>query len=413
MAKTYRYLLILLVLAIPVGLRAQSDTVACAEPVAAANATDSTATYNTLRMPLATNYRYSYCEVIIDSADLAPLADRTIEYWAFKPLTVTNGSACNEQCAVYMGNTTELGLWPGFIQNITANFQEVYSGSLNYTEAGEWRIVQLQQPFEWDGNSNIVLAVNAVNAIPSPNHYYESCQYSAWRNTSTYAKARWITSDDSPFVLSTISGNGFSSADVPYYKLLSCSELELPDTCLPPTGLHTVGPSVPNSEEGTVSQLVAWEGDAFSYDLDCMNMAQTEEFVFYSVYENSETIPNLKPNTHYKMRIRAHCEPWQESEWSDWVRFSTGALAVSDLQSPLPPSLTPNPATDGVTLTRGDAKGAIRFTVSDMEGRTQAKGLLEAAATEQRLDTATWPRGLYLVHWAADGNSGVIKLVIK
>lgn len=408
MQKTIRYLLILLALALPAALRAQRDTVACPEPAAAANAVAGEATDSTIRMPLATNYRYSYCEVIVDSADLAPLAGHTIEYWAFMPQTVADGSLLNEQCAVYMGHTSHSGLNSGLLQNLGADFQEVYVGSLNFSEAGEWRIVQLQQPFEWDGHSNIVVAVNRASQ-----QFGQPCRFVAWRNTGIDMKARYVCSDDAPFVLGTITANAHNLAEVPYYKFLSCSDMEVSDTCLPPTGLHTVGPSVPNPGENTVSQAVAWDGDAFSYDLDCMNLRETEEFVFYSVFENTETFPSLKPNTDYKMRIRAHCEPWQESEWSGWVRFSTGALAVSDLQSPQPPSLTPNPTTDGVTLARGGIQGDIRFTVSDMEGRVLTEGLLGADVPRLRLDTAAWPRGLCLVQLAAEGYNGVIKLIIK
>lgn len=401
--KAYYYLIIIL-LSIPFIGYSQSDTVACAEPLEAGNCDSALATHQTLHFPVSSDYYYSYSEVLLDSSDLSELAGYDIEYFAFLPTTLTDGSQYNDGCRIYMANTRH-NLNNGLLQNSDNNFQLVYTGTLNFTEAGAWRVVRLDSTFRWDGHSSVVVAVNRSH--PLDNHQHpNACQFAAWHFTGNYVKARYVAKDNAPFQLNNISDFTYSTPYIPYYKLLTCSEYD------PHTGEVEVCDTVTALRVDAVDAEraeVTWQGDGVSYDLRYRHVGQDDspEHYVFGLTEPHYTINAylLAGQEHY-VQVRQTCSNEITSDWATvhfMVPEKEGIAEVEKLTK-----LYPNPAHDVLTL---HADNDVTLRIVDLQGRTVLLQTLPAG--EQSVDIITLAKGSYLAVVSGAEGQTVRKLIIR
>ena len=268
--------------------------------------TSTTTTY----FPGYSFYDYSYNEVIIDSADLADLAGDVVGL-AFKP-TTTNAGSFFTNCDIYMANTTQTNLSSGFIQD-TATFVLVYSGDISYSDT-EWRIVQFQNHFTWDGTSNVVVAVNRKHGD------YESGATFLAHNSGVTGKGRYVQRDGTVYTFGSITG-GTSVTTVPDYRLFSC-------------GSSCTTPVISNISQDYANITIEWAGDSTTYEVAVKEASAGAWPTETPVVGTRYTFTSLNPATEYTVRVRRDCDSLGYSNWAE-RNITTDSLpcfAPTDLQ---------------------------------------------------------------------------------
>lgn len=124
--------------------------------------------------PLYYLYDYSYTQTIYTAAEMnaqGALTAATITKIYYKP-TASVSTSNWKDWVIYMGNTTQAGFSSTTNYIPVANMTEVFNGQiLANTMANTWIEINLATPFNWDGTSNIVVAVdeNTMGWGSSPN----------------------------------------------------------------------------------------------------------------------------------------------------------------------------------------------------------------------------------------------------
>ena len=230
-------------------------------------------------------YNYSYSEVIIPAEQLAGIG--TVKALQFKP-SATAGGGKFSNCEIYLANTTQADLADGFIQD-TNTFQLVWSGDMNYTST-DWQSILFDQPFEWDGNSNIVVAVRRNDGT-----YASGSQFEAYEADAVLG--RFAYRDDEAYTIGSIT-DGTATTTVPLYRLVGCAG-EIDTTvvaCSPVTDLTV-------SNVGTNSATLSWNSEADSYivyDMADNNVLATTTGLTF-------TLSDLLNNTNYTLGVQAVC----------------------------------------------------------------------------------------------------------
>ncbi len=104
----------------------------------------------------SSSYPYSYVQLLYSADEIrmaGGVAGKINSIKFHHSATTANVASCN----IYMGITDKNELADGWIPQLT---NVVYSGAVTYNG---WTEITLATPFEWDGESNIVIAVNNIS----------------------------------------------------------------------------------------------------------------------------------------------------------------------------------------------------------------------------------------------------------
>ena len=282
MKKSLIILSFVVAMLLPLTTRAQV-TCDSGSPMTVSNADTSTTT--TSYMPAYCLYDYSYTEQIILADDLLGIGD--IKALMYKP-TNTTSNTYYTNCEIYMANVSINDLNSGFVQDLSV-FELVYTGSLNWTDAG-WQTIILDDPFAYDGSSNLLIAIRR-------NH-------GDWASSSSFAAynagaslARYVYRDDTPYTIGSISG-GYTSSTVAWYKLIGCEGSG--DVCY---RVRDIVASNITSDGMTLSWTDTLNSGA-SYTI--YNMSDSS-VIATGVTGTSYDIYYLNPNTLYTFGVVADC----------------------------------------------------------------------------------------------------------
>ncbi len=115
---------------------------------------------------------------------------------------------------IFMGNTSATSLASGWIGGLT----EVFTGTTTFIAgaAGNWVSIELDQPFEWDGESNIVVAIYTPTAPTLTAGSYDSYFY----GTSATDMVREVNSGSSSATLSFDSSTQLPTGSGSLYSTL-------------------------------------------------------------------------------------------------------------------------------------------------------------------------------------------------
>ncbi len=138
-------------------------------------ATEATASSSGTYGGIYTYYnRYAYTQQIYTAAELtaAGASAGVIESIALKYAETTASALTFD---VYLGQTTQTTVPTTWITN--ANLTLAYSGTTTFSGEGEWNNIDVSSAgFEWDGTSNIVVAIhrtdNTQGSVTYPDFYY-------------------------------------------------------------------------------------------------------------------------------------------------------------------------------------------------------------------------------------------------
>ena len=259
---------------------------------------EGTATSN--QVPIGTYYNYSITEQLYTAEEIGMAGSiSSISFYymgiAAKDLPIT----------VYMMNTDAANLSTGIS---LADANEVFNGTLSVTTTAGWVTINLDSPFEYDGNSNLLIGINKGYV------FYFSGQ--SWQGTSVSNMARYTQNDSNAYTTSTVPGNAATVRPNIQIEITPAGG----STCEKPSTLTAVQPDG-NPYHGV---LLQWEGGSGTYTVQMKKSTESNDewatkatgFTGYALLING-----LDAETTYNLRVLSECG----SEASGWktVNYTT------------------------------------------------------------------------------------------
>ena len=285
-------------------------------------ATATTSSYSPIGYSL---YNYSYVQTIIPASRLASIGG-DITAMAFNTASTAAGDMFTNM-TVYMANVSEDSLSAGFILPDSAHtfVMVIDSANFNYTTTG-WQMHAFDNPFAWDGSSNILVAVKRDNGSWTSGSSFVA-------HTDIAQRMRYAYQDSGPIDISTgtASSTG-SSSTVGDIQLISCG-----DACFAPV-VTSVTPT-----DATID--LRWNGNATGYEVAIVAGTWSAPASGTPVTGNTYTFTGLTHITEYAVGVRAVCD---EGAYSDWT-----VRTVTTLEHPCyaPTAVTASNITmDGATI---------------------------------------------------------------
>ena len=273
-------------------------------------------------VPLATNYKCSYDQMIYTADQLAaagitgPCSITKIGFKAAAANTV------KRLPTLYMGNTDKSAFSDNTdfisINNLTTVYVREYSDNTTdpdlWTITAGWNEFELDEPFEYDGTSNLVIAMHCGQAT-----YYNSTSFNHVATTGNQVVYAYNdNADPIPATYegtwSTYSGTKEISTNLPVLRVYAT-----PLTCPRPLTLTA-------SDITTDEASLSWteNGSATAWQI-CIN---GDEEHLNTVTTNPYSLTSLTPGTNYSVKVRANCGENGYSEWSSDYNFITEATCT-------------------------------------------------------------------------------------
>lgn len=282
-----------------------------------ANCNDSiivgTGTAQNYLLPLNTYYNYSYTQQIYTAAEIG----NTIGGINCISFQYIHSSLQTKDIEVYLGNTTKTTFNSSSDWVSISDMQLVYNGTINFTPgmADNWVTIPFNTPFEWDGVSNIVVAVvnntgSYLNSDPSFRYHV------ATGNTTLYTYQ-----DGASYNPENQTPTGTLSPNRNNIRFL----IGDPITCRMP---NTLSVSNITSEGATIN----WTGhDTDSgYEVVCVPSGNhVSSGTPISVTDTFYILTGYVDNTDYDVYVRANCSP-DNSNWA-MTSFRTECLPIEQL----------------------------------------------------------------------------------
>ena len=279
----------------------------CQDTVIVGTGTTTTTYY----VPINTYYNYSFSEQIYTATELSDISGR-INCISFQYIY---SSDQEKNFVVYMGNTSKSSFSGGSDWIPVSQMVPVYQGILNFTNSGEdnWVNIPLSTPFEYDGSSNIVVAV--LNNTGS----YVSSSNPTFNVHSASGKTLYMQNDSNPYDVSNLSsGSTYSNRNNIRFLIGD------PVTC-PMPGMLAI------SEITSDGATASWHSnDAHSgYELVVVPDGESmEDQTTITTIDTFYVFENLADNTTYSVYLRAICSG-DNSSWLFPVSFTTDPLCTS------------------------------------------------------------------------------------
>lgn len=282
-----------------------------------ANCNDSiivgTGTEQNNQLPLNTYYNYSYTQQIYTAAEIG----NTIGGINCISFQYIHSSLQTKDIEVYLGNTTKTTFNSSSDWVSISDMQLVYNGTINFTPgmADNWVTIPFNTPFEWDGVSNIVVAV--VNNTGSYLDSDPSFRYHiATDNTTLYTY-----SDGTSYNPENQTPTGTLSTNRNNIRFL----IGDPITCRMPNAL-----SVSNiTSEGATINWTGHDTDS-GYEVVCVPSGNhVSSGTPISVTDTFYILTGYVDNTDYDVYVRANCSP-DNSNWA-MTSFRTECLPIEQL----------------------------------------------------------------------------------
>lgn len=166
-----------------------------------------------------------------------------------------------------------------------ADLTEVFNGEVTFPTSSGWIEIELDQPFAYDGVSNLVIAVNeAVPGWGSPSPKFTSTNVGASRGLYKFQ-------DNTPLYPAT-PPVGVVTAVLPNLQVY------FQESCPSPHNIHLVSVT-------SASATIAWDlGDEeTSWNLEYRMVGDENWTLVSGLVDMTYEIANLTPNTQYQVRL--------------------------------------------------------------------------------------------------------------
>lgn len=264
-------------------------------------------------LPINTYYNYSYSQQIYTAAELGSIIGG-INCIAFQYI---HASSQTKNIQVYIGNTTKSTFTNSSDWIPVNDMQLCFDGILTFGPgtADNWVNIPLNAPFEWDGTSNIVIAI-----LNNTGNFTTSSDATFRYHTATGSTTLYTQQDLEPYSLST-SFSGSTSSNRNNIRFL----IGAPITCRIPSMLTTSN----ITPEGA---CVSWRGhdEDTGYELVCVPSGfDITEGTIITVTDTFYTLTGLTANTAYTVYVRANCSP-DNSSWAT-TNLLTDCISLEQL----------------------------------------------------------------------------------
>ncbi len=296
----------------------------CPDGMACIGAGTSTSNY----LPVNNYYNYSLTEQIYTAEEIG-MAGAILSIDFYKAATI----ATEKDLDIYIVATDkdEFESTTDWITVTAADL--VYSGTVNFVD-NDWTTIELDNPFIYDGESNIAIVVDN-----NTGDYESNTAFRVF--TDTKNRALYYQNDN--------TNADPQNPTVTAYRTTQKNRIRLaigePPACAKPTGLAV------NYEGGNTAE-VTWTGEADSYNIN-VNGDVTEGVT--SPY----TLEELDLATTYEVMVQAVCGN-TESDWTSAVSFTTDLCETSEMCN----------VTMVLTDAWGDGWNGAAIQVTDVETNT-------------------------------------------
>ena len=240
---------------------------------------------------------------------------------------------------IYMVSTTKSS-FDGPTDWITVTeADKVFSGSVTFAD-GDWTTIEFDNPFEYDGRSNVALIVddNTGSYVSSPSFYVFNATSQAIR----------IYSDGVNYDPENPSSyNGTVLSQKNRIRL----EVGVPPTCPKPKNLAA-------SDVTNHTATLTWTagGEEAEWTVEYSVDDSFEDAASMTVTAPTAALTGLRAESVYYARVKANCGAGDESVWTDAISFETEIacpaptnLTVSDVE-PFAATVSWNGIADGYNL---------------------------------------------------------------
>ena len=262
-----------------------------------------TGTSTTSYVPTYPYYFYSYTQQIYTASEISAV-NGYIPCISFQYI---NANPVTRNLKVYMGNTEKNTFasntdWIGLDDLVL-----VYEGPIYFSTQyaiNNWVNIPLTTPFEWDGISNIVVAVQDETGVRNSSGAYFNVH-------SMSSKTLYSYRDTGPYDLTTALPSGTLGSIRDNIRFM----IGDPITCFMPTHLLL-------SDLTSSTVTVSWTPHAGGNDFDLVLVSDSDDFNNVSpitVTDTFYTFTNLSEKTGYRIYLRANCGI---DGYSSWVQRS-------------------------------------------------------------------------------------------
>src|SRR5690606_15865393 len=279
------------------------------------------ATTTSGNFPVSSGTAFSYSQQIYTKAEVEANLEEG-QNFITKIKFFYNGNNSNNATAGAAGTVANFNDWTIYLGNTDKSsftnttdwisiddMQESFSGTVDLVP-GTWVEIILDTPFQWNGEDNIVVAVDENASGTYSTGYFRSFTV-ADSNRGMY---RTLGSDINPASPGTASSRGNVRSQIAF------EAIETPD-CMPVTGL-----GADNETPYTVD--LSWAGTESLFDVIYGAPGfnpESEGTMVSDIAENPYTLTGLSPQTTYQVYVREHCGS-SLSPWTGPVRFTTSCV---------------------------------------------------------------------------------------
>lgn len=271
-------------------------------------------------LPAYSFYKYGYTQQIYTANEIG--MDGQISSIEFK----NTGAEKTMTCNIYMTATTKTDFVSTSDWVPLSDDNLVFSGEITFT-VGEWTTIELDNPFDYDGTSNLLVTVANVSGTYS-NSPHMACLTFPATNQALYS----FRDQPGAYDITAPDVNGTR----PSFKNRVRFAIGEPAACAKPKNLEV-------SEIGPRSAKLSWSPGAEEQSAwqICVNNDETNPI---TANINPFTLTGLTPETEYTVKVRANCGDDGYSEWSNAVTFTT-SIACPAPTSVVASNITPTSAT--------------------------------------------------------------------
>lgn len=296
--------------------------------------------------PFSPSKFYSYAQTIYLASELNATGSITKISWLYNGGDGASSSIDNSQIDIYIGTTSKTSFSSTTDWIPVSSLTKVYTGGVTVPIVKDWVTVTLDTPFAYDGNNNLVIAVNETK---------DGSNTSTFFFNTAVPTSRSIAASNSSNAINPATPNAAS------YKYLRNAIPKVIFTgitkrCDIPEDLAATNITSNSVTIDWINTIIPDFGtDYYISDSDAQP-TNTTTITGNVKPGNSINIDKLTPDTNYYVWVKNKCESETASSWSQMLTFRTECISTSNLSENFETTLPGDLPTCWSKIIRGAAQ---------------------------------------------------------